>query len=90
VAEGRRRGRRIDKASDDFDVADTYGVLFDLDASREFVVAVAKAEPVRMAFIVTDDDRLPGGLRRASGAGRGGAALRVVPDELHDQHAVLE
>jgi adenine-specific DNA-methyltransferase len=37
-------------------VADTYGVLFDLDASREFVAAVAKAESVRMAFIVTDDD----------------------------------
>lgn len=50
-------GRRIDKVADDFDVADTYGVLFDLDASHGFLSAVAEAESVRMAFIVTDDDR---------------------------------
>ena len=51
------RGRRIEKAGHDFDVADTYGVLFDLDASRDFLAAVAEAESVRIAFIVTDDDR---------------------------------
>ena len=51
------RGRRIEKAGHDFDVADTYGVLFDLDASRDFLAAVAEAESVRIVFIVTDDDR---------------------------------
>ena len=51
------QGRRIDKPTHDFDVADTYGVLFDLDASQDFLVAVAKAETVRCVFIVTDDDR---------------------------------
>ena len=51
------QGRRIEKESHDFDVADTYGVLFDLDASREFLAAVAEADSVRIAFIVTDDDR---------------------------------
>ena len=51
------RGRRIKKARRDFDVADAYAVLFDLDASRDFVAAVAEAESVRIAFIVTDDDR---------------------------------
>lgn len=50
-------GRRIEKAKDDFDVADTYGVLFDLDASREFLTALGAAESVHMAFIVTDDER---------------------------------
>lgn len=50
------KGRRIQKVRADFDVADTYGVLFDLDASHEFVAALAKAESVRLAFIVTDDD----------------------------------
>jgi adenine-specific DNA-methyltransferase len=50
-------GRRIDKVADDFDVADTYGVLFDLDAAHGFLSTVAEAESVRMAFIVTDDDR---------------------------------
>lgn len=51
------RGRRIQEAAPDFDVADAYGVLFDLDASREFLAAIGKTPSVRMAFIVTDDDR---------------------------------
>ena len=51
------QGRRIEKAKHDFDVADTYAVLFDLDASQAFLAAVAEAESVRIAFIVTDDDR---------------------------------
>ena len=50
------QGRRIEKARDGFDVADTYAVLFDLDASQDFLAAVADAESVRVAFIVTDDD----------------------------------
>ena len=51
------QGRRINKATDDFDVVDTYTVLFDLDASQDFLAAVAEAESVNTAFIVTDDDR---------------------------------
>ena len=51
------QGRRIEQARQDFDVADAYAVLFDLDASRDFLTAVAGAESVRIAFIVTDDDR---------------------------------
>ena len=51
------QGRRIDTPSDDFDVADRYGILFDLDASQAFVEAISAAESVRMAFIITDDDR---------------------------------
>ena len=50
-------GRRIEKAREDFDVADTYAVLFDLDASGGFLDAVTEARSVRTAFIVTDDDR---------------------------------
>ena len=51
------QGRRIEESRHDFDVADTYAVLFDLDASQDFLIAVAAAESVRIAFIVTDDDR---------------------------------
>lgn len=52
------QGRRIEKASDEFEVADTYGVLFDLDAVHDFVAeVVAAGGGVRMAFIVTDDER---------------------------------
>ena len=51
------RGRRIEKTRRDFDVADTYAVLFDLDSSRDFLTGVAETESVRIAFIFTDDDR---------------------------------
>ena len=51
------QGRRIEKARHNFGVADTYAVLFDLDTSRDFLTAVTEAESVRIAFIVTDDDR---------------------------------
>ena len=33
------------------------GVLFDMDASRDLVQALESADAVRMAFVVTDDDR---------------------------------
>lgn len=51
------QGSRIEEAAQEFAVADTYAVLFDLDASRAFLAAVAQAQRVRMAFVVTDDDR---------------------------------
>ena len=51
------QGRRIGVARDDYDVVETYGVLFDLDACRGFLSAVRRAQTVRMAFVVTDDDR---------------------------------
>ena len=51
------QGRRIDKPAEHFDIADTYGILFDLDASQGFVEALGETESVHMAFIITDDDR---------------------------------
>ncbi len=51
------QGRRIELACDDYDVADMYGVLFNLDASGGFLSAVRRAPNLRMAFVVTDDDR---------------------------------
>jgi len=49
-------GRRIDARTDTFDIADTYAVLFNVDASRSFLAAVDKAEGLRIAYIVTDDE----------------------------------
>ncbi|WP_162294624.1 DNA methyltransferase [Mycobacteroides abscessus] len=49
-------GRCVDARNDTFDVADTYGVLFSVDASKAFLAAVEKAEGLRVAFIVTDDE----------------------------------
>lgn len=49
-------GRRIEQRCDTFDVADTYAVLFNMDASRPFLAAVEQAESLRIAYIVTDDE----------------------------------
>lgn len=56
------QGRRIDDISAGFDVADTYGVLADLDQTEPFLKVIAEREAdgaqIRMVFMVTDDDRL--------------------------------
>jgi adenine-specific DNA-methyltransferase len=49
-------GRRIEGRSDTFDVADTYGVLFTVDASKPFLAVIEKADGLRLAYIVTDDE----------------------------------
>ena len=51
------KGSRIEKPCDDYAIADTYGVLFDLDSSQAFLDSLAGAPKVKTAFIVTDDDR---------------------------------
>ncbi|TCT12364.1 adenine-specific DNA-methyltransferase [Tepidamorphus gemmatus] len=52
------RGRRIDTLPEQgWEVADTYGLLIDLDRAAEFCAAVEAAEGVKIAYVVTDDDR---------------------------------
>lgn len=51
-------GRRIGDISCGWDVADTYGVLADLDYTEKFRNAIAANEKVRVAYVVTDEDRL--------------------------------
>jgi adenine-specific DNA-methyltransferase len=51
-------GRRIDKLpADGWDVADAYGFLVNLDNATDFLKAVRKAKDLRIAYIVTDDER---------------------------------
>jgi adenine-specific DNA-methyltransferase len=50
-------GRRIDDLSDTYALADTYSVLFNLDAAAPFIRAVTSCEPIRVAYIVTDDEK---------------------------------
>ena len=52
------QGRRIDELPDGWDVAETYGVISDLDHSEEFAQAIAAAPAASVAFIITDEDRL--------------------------------
>ena len=51
-------GSRIDSLANGWDVADTYGVLEDLDSTDEFLKAMRAAPAARIAYIVTDEDRL--------------------------------
>lgn len=52
------KGRRIDKIPPSgWEVADTYGLLVDLDRAGEFCDAVEAESGIRIAYIVTDDDR---------------------------------
>ncbi len=51
-------GRRIDKLpAAGWDVADSYGLLVELDAATDFLKAARKVKSLRIAFIVTDDER---------------------------------
>jgi adenine-specific DNA-methyltransferase len=65
------RGRRIDTLPQaGWDVADTYGLLVDVDRSEPYCQAIHQSEGVRVAFIVTDDDR------------RFQAIARQLPDDV--------
>lgn len=50
------RGQRIDSVEGGWAVADTYGILRDLDQAREFLDALNHREGVRIAYVVTDDE----------------------------------
>jgi len=52
------RGSRIDSLpAAGWAVAEAYGLLSEVDAATPFIKAVSKAKDLKMAFIVTDDDR---------------------------------
>ena len=52
------RGNRIDKLpAEGWAVVGSYGLLVDLDVAAPFIKAVSKAKDLRVAYIVTDDDR---------------------------------
>lgn len=51
-------GRCLDKLpSSGWDIAESYGLLVDLDQSTGFLNASRKAKALRVAYIVTDDER---------------------------------
>jgi adenine-specific DNA-methyltransferase len=52
------RGLRIDKLpARGWEVAKAYGLLIELDSATAFLKAVSKANDLRVAYIVTDDER---------------------------------
>lgn len=51
-------GKRIDKLpADGWAVVEAYGLLAEVDQATPFIKAVNKAQGLRIAYIVTDDDR---------------------------------
>lgn len=52
------RGRRIDDISAGWDVAETYGVIEDLNQTEVFLKEVKANKGVVLVYIVTDEDRL--------------------------------
>lgn len=51
-------GRRINSApKQGWDIVDTYGLITDLDKAASFVKAVEAKGTIRIAYVVTDDDR---------------------------------
>jgi adenine-specific DNA-methyltransferase len=51
-------GRRINKVpAAGWEVVDTYGLLVELDKAAAFLKAARKAKALRIAYIVTDDER---------------------------------
>jgi adenine-specific DNA-methyltransferase len=51
------RGEPITSTTGTFALADTYGVLFAIDAAGAFAAAVDQAGELEVAFIVTDDEK---------------------------------
>lgn len=51
-------GRRIESIAAGWDVADTYGILVDFDQKNKFLKAILAEKNVRVAFIITDEDRV--------------------------------
>jgi len=52
------RGRRIEKLpADGWAVADAYALLNNVDAATPFIEALTQVDGLRIAYIVTDDDR---------------------------------
>jgi adenine-specific DNA-methyltransferase len=52
------RGKRIEKIpSAGWEIADTYGLLLELDRATAFLKAIRKSKNAKIAYIVTDDDR---------------------------------
>jgi adenine-specific DNA-methyltransferase len=52
------QGKRIDKLpANGWALADTYGLLTEIDQATPFIRAVQKTSSLRVAYIVTDDDR---------------------------------
>jgi len=75
------QGPRIDEIVGGWAVAETYGIINDLDRSAEFIVALNDAVGIRIAYIVTDDE---GRYQQVADEIRGIDTVRLYEDYLRN------
>lgn len=75
------QGSRIDTLIDGWAVAETYGILKDLDQASEFVAALQGVEDLRIAYVVTDDE---GRYQQVADELRGIETVRLYEDYLRN------
>lgn len=49
-------GERIDTIEGGWSIADSYGVIKDLDLASDFIAELGRRQDIRIAYVVTDDD----------------------------------
>jgi len=75
------QGPRIDEIAGGWAVAETYGIINDLDRSTEFIAALNDAADIRIAYIVTDDE---GRYQQVADEIRGIETVRLYEDYLRN------
>ncbi|WP_353816294.1 site-specific DNA-methyltransferase [Agromyces sp. SYSU T00266] len=75
------QGPQIHEIADGWAVAETYGIINDLDRSAEFIAALNDAPAIRIAYIVTDDE---GRYQQVANEIRGIETVRLYEDYLRN------
>jgi adenine-specific DNA-methyltransferase len=75
------QGESIDVLNGGWAVAQTYGILRDLDKSAEFVAALSGVDDLRIAYVVTDDE---GRYQQVADELRGTETVRLYEDYLRN------
>ncbi|MHA7985051.1 site-specific DNA-methyltransferase [Rathayibacter sp. CAU 1779] len=73
------KGRRIESLPDGWDVAETYGVIDNIDKTEAFIEAMVANPDAQLAFVVTDEGRFFEAIARALPEG-------VEPVRLYDSY----
>lgn len=74
-------GSRIESVESGWSIADSYGILCDLDDSSDFIDALREKEDIRIAYIVTDDE---GRYQQVADEIRGIETVRLYEDYLRN------
>lgn len=75
------QGSRIEEIAGGWAVAETYGIINDLDRSADFIAALNHAPDIRVVYIVTDDE---GRYQQIADEIRGTDTVRLYEDYLRN------